>query len=312
MRAGYKRIFSLGKKNKTIINIASVILIIITAIVIINYYSIIIGTPKTLQKLDRFGVREIYPTKSGGREWYVNMNNPKDDRLFSVTSNIPIVKQSDGSWKINDSEVRLNVITLPGEKGWKNVEMTGYVKVLAPTTSFLSNSKIQDNESEGTEEKSLIPDLDWRARGGRHSSKVPCVGTSLNGGLYMNGIAAWKKEIWHTGGYTDARGVVKATDSSIIGRWIGWKVIIYNINNNNAVKMESYIDDRNNNEWKKVNQLIDSGGWYANSPDKIFYSAGCNRPKDYIITNPGPIATFRSDNIAWDFKYLSIREIQAT
>jgi hypothetical protein len=31
----------------------------------------------------------------------------------------------------------------------------------------------------------------------------------------------------------------------------------------------------------------------------------------YIITNPGPIATFRSDNMIWDFKDLSIREIQA-
>ncbi|MGA9154152.1 MAG: hypothetical protein WBZ36_26515, partial [Candidatus Nitrosopolaris sp.] len=33
--------------------------------------------------------------------------------------------------------------------------------------------------------------------------------------------------------------------------------------------------------------------------------------KDYIILNAGPIATFRSDNMIWDFKDLSIREIQA-
>ena len=41
-----------------------------------------------------------------------------------------------------------------------------------------------------------------------------------------------------------------------------------------------------------------------------FYSANCGRSKDYVILNVGPIATFRSDNIIWDFKDLSIREIR--
>jgi hypothetical protein len=28
-----------------------------------------------------------------------------------------------------------------------------------------------------------------------------------------------------------------------------------------------------------------------------------------VVTNAGPIATFRSDNLTWDFMNLSIREI---
>ena len=40
-----------------------------------------------------------------------------------------------------------------------------------------------------------------------------------------------------------------------------------------------------------------------------FNSALCGRDKDYVVTNAGPIATFRSDNLTWDFKNLSIREI---
>ncbi|MGC2426696.1 MAG: hypothetical protein WA421_06655, partial [Nitrososphaeraceae archaeon] len=54
----------------------------------------------------------------------------------------------------------------------------------------------------------------------------------------------------------------------------------------------------------------DNGGWYARGSDEEFYSAGCGRAKDYIITNAGPVATFRSDNIVWDFSDLSVREIQ--
>jgi hypothetical protein len=86
---------------------------------------------------------------------------------------------------------------------------------------------------------------------------------------------------------------------------------MYNINNDAAVKMESYLDDKNNNNWTRVTDVIDNGGWYARSSDKEFYSAGCDRPKDYIITNGGPIVTFRADGVVLDFKNLSVREIQS-
>ena len=131
----------------------------------------------------------------------------------------------------------------------------------------------------------------------------------MHGGLYIDGSVGCKKEIWQVGGYTDARDKAKVTDSILV-RWIGWKVVMYNINDDTAVKMESYLDDKNNNNWRKVTDLIDDGGWYAITPDNIFYSANCGRAKDYIITNGGPIVTFRSDNMIWDFKDLSVREIQ--
>ena len=99
-------------------------------------------------------------------------------------------------------------------------------------------------------------------------------------------------------------------DKTILGRWIGWKVVMYNVDNNRAVRMESYLDDQDNNHWRKITSLFDSGRWYARGSDQEFYSAGCGKPKDYIITNSGPIATFRSDNMSWDFADLSVREIQ--
>jgi hypothetical protein len=103
--------------------------------------------------------------------------------------------------------------------------------------------------------------------------------------------------------------LVTATDYSIVDIWIGWKVVevsnVHNIYYNSTVQMESYMDEKNDSKWKGVNQLIDSSDRYANVLDKIFYSAGRNRPKDYIIENPGPIATFRYDNIAWNFETLA-------
>ena len=86
---------------------------------------------------------------------------------------------------------------------------------------------------------------------------------------------------------------------------------MYNINNDTAVKMESYLDNQNNNRWVQVTNLTDKGGWYADTSDKEFYRVDCGKPKDYIMTNAGPNVMFRSDNLILDFKNLSTREIQS-
>ncbi|MGA8107085.1 MAG: hypothetical protein WB815_10585 [Nitrososphaeraceae archaeon] len=241
---------------------------------------------------DIFGIKEIYPTRPEGREWFLNSEDPRSDGIFYITSDKNITKQNDGSWLINSSEVRMNVDTPPGLSAWKNVEITGYARIL----SVIDPSKEND--------------LAWFARSGIHSNKSPCEGTGLIGGIHTDGTVEWKKEILFREGYTDGRAKAKVVVDPIIGRWIGWKVVMYNTNNNGAVKMESYIDNKDTNYWVQVTNLTDNGGWSAKSSDEKFYSANCNKPKDYILTNGGPIVTFRSDNLVWEFKDLSVREIQ--
>jgi hypothetical protein len=243
---------------------------------------------------DKFGIREIYPTKENGREWYMNMENPKDDQNFSITFNPNLTRQVDGSWRISVPVVRMNVKTLEGESNWKNVEMTGYVKIVSVIEN--SSNKVIEN------------DLTWYARGGKHNPEFPCEATAYMGGLYDNGKVGWKKELWFVGGYTDEKQSNKVTNS-LVDRWIGWKVVIYNVNNNSEVKLESYLDNTNSNYWVKVTNLVDDEGWYAKMPDSNFFAPGCYIDKDSIITNSGSTATFRSDNLIWDFKNLSIREI---
>jgi hypothetical protein len=244
---------------------------------------------------DNFGIREIYPTKENGREWHMNMENPQEDKHFSITFNPNITRQEDGSWRISTPVVRMNVNTLEGETNWKNVEMTGYAKIVGVIAN--SSNKVIEN------------DLTWYARGGKHNQEIPCEATAYMGGLYDNGKVGWKKELWFVGGYTDERQSAKVTNS-LVDRWVGWKVVIYNINNNSEVKLESYIDNTNTNYWIKVTDLVDDGGWYAKMPDSHFFDAECSKDKDFIITDSGSTATFRSDNLIWDFKNLSIREIE--
>jgi len=285
-------------KKKLWTTVSVFTILFITSVAVYYYYSSIIHIPPAAPRLS-FKVKEIYPTKAGGREWFIKMNNPTSDQIFDPGSSI--AKQPDGSWQIEGrqtnskfgNEVRMTVNTPLGQEPWKNVEITGYAKVIS------ADSLADDH-------------LDWYARGGKHSPDDPCDGSALKGWLSVGGVASWVKEIWFPGGYTNQRDKVKATpdDSPILGSWIGWKVVMYNVDNNKAVKMESYLDDQDNNHWRKVTSLVDSGGWFALGSDEEFYSAGCGKPKDYIITNAGPIATFRSDNMIWDFADLSVREIQ--
>jgi hypothetical protein len=260
---------------------------------------------------DIFGVSEIYPTAIGGREWFVNMTNPANSTHFSETDGFELIKQNDGSWRVNSTHVRLIVETPQNMTDWKNVEITGYAKLSLPTdvnstSSFDSNSNNATNNSESEE----IEGLAFIGRSGRHSSQVPCEGTAYVAGLHNEGSVGWKKEIWHTGGYTDERAKNIVT-KPILDRWVGWKVVIYDlqVNNQTAVKLDSYLDDRNNDSWKKVTDMIDNGGWYSRSSDEEFFSADCGKMRDQIIVEPGPFVIFRTDNLILDFKNLSVREI---
>jgi hypothetical protein len=248
---------------------------------------------------DIFGIKKLYPTMSGGREWFINMNDPRSDGIFFITSDQNITQQSDGSWRINNTNVRLNVDTPPNTQPWKNVEITGYARIV-------DKVPIDGNTEAATDDF----DLNWLARGGRHSTDTPCEGSALTAILDINGIVGWKKEIWFPGGYTDELGKEDKVIDSLLNRWVGFKAIMYNTNNNTAVKMESYIDNRDTNYWVQVTDVLDNGNWYAKAPDSEFNSADCGRPKNYVMTNGGSIVTFRSDNIVWDFKDLSVREIQ--
>lgn len=257
--------------------------------------------------VDKFGVRKLYPTKSGGEQWFMNMANPTGDSrsfLYTEPSNA-ISKNADGTWKIKAPFVRYHAYTSSGyhpelittfnqkslaNKGymqspndWKNVEMTGYIKV---------NSFQQDD------------DTAWYNRGGRHTSDQPCEGTGYKGDVYYSGKTRFPKEQWHSGGYSFSPTVSATT--SLEDRWVGIKYVVYNfvLNGKTVVKLENWLDNKNNGNWAKIYEYTDTGGWGTQGTK-------CGGATDQIITWGGPIATFRWDSAAdVDIKNFSVREIR--
>jgi hypothetical protein len=273
----------------------------------------IVVSNATSGTLDQFGIKELYATKAGGEQWNMNMQNPTSDPRLG--QGVSLTKNPDGSYKVTSTQVRLQVFTSSGyhqgsiatynqqqlaAKGymqspndWKNVEMTGYLKVNSFTGST-SNGAAH---------------IEFLARGGTHTSSVPCEGTAYHSNTYETGRVKFEKELSHTAGYTTGDPQISGATGSLQGRWVGIKAVFYTFSNG-SVKLEQWLDDKSDNtnslgnNWHRVLQFKDIGNWGGGNPS-------CGGTPSTIITWGGPIAHFRWDNIDnMDIKDLSVREIQ--
>ena len=167
---------------------------------------------------------------------------------------------------------------------WKNVEMTGFVKVNA-------TRDMNDNFA-------------WYARGGRHNDSLACEGSSYKGGLRYDGRVRWEKESWHV---SYDQTPYKSATSSLLGRWVGFKSVMRNtlVGGKPAVRLELSLNDNADKvTWKKVYDVTDSGQMGGDTRH-------CGGSVDGMpLSWGGPIATFRWDSATdVDFRGLSVREI---
>jgi hypothetical protein len=269
---------------------------------------------------DPFGVREIYPTGRTNEEWFMNMNDPNHDPRTEPQTTL--TKNSDGTWKIKSDAVRFRAYTSKGyhpelitttnqkqlaAKGymqsptdWRDVEITGYVKL----------NKVGGSVT-GESGNLVGGHYTWYSRNARNTgSGAPegCLGTAYKGWVNFGGKplqTRFAKEQWHV---SYAYSPYKDTPfTSLFGKWIGFKTIIYSIplNGKTAVKMESWLDGNNDGNWVKMNEFIDSGG-FGNEGGE------CGGNPDQIITWGGPTAVYRWDNAPdVDVKWFSVREIKS-
>ncbi len=259
--------------------------------------------PPPAPSVDRFGVRMLYPSALGGESWELSDDPASDERFIPQNT---ISRNADGSWKMKSDKVRMVVATSTGydrskistydrdellkkkymqaPNDWKNVEMTGYVKV---------------NDADD-----MSDNFAWYARGGRHTSSVPCEGSAYKGDLHYDGRARIAKESWHVS--YDYAGYKPAT-TSLRGRWVGLKVVIRDTvkNDEPAVRIEVWLDDAaDKTNWKKVYDFVDDGSWAGDS-------ARCGASSEKVpLLWGGPTATFRWDSATdADFEWLGVREI---
>ena len=262
--------------------------------------------------VDVFGVNKIYPTKLGGEEWFMNMENVKSDSRLKVgASTGDIIKNQDGSWSpVSQDKVILSVYTSSvgefnkenvttfnlkelakkghwfKENDWLNIEMGGYFKLnstddLSLGYSFIPRSIDHSNDHGG------------------------CGGATPVFTFGFNGVLTAKKEMWFSSLINSAAEKIGELSPSIVDKWIGIKAVIYNLPNND-VKQEFWMDKDNNGKWEKVYEFTDKGGFGVTGetgPEK------CGGEWDQRYTWGSPKVTFKWNQADVEFKNLSVREI---
>jgi hypothetical protein len=235
---------------------------------------------------DKFGIDQLYPTADDGPTWFLNNEEPEDDDNFLITSAEDIdLEEEDSDVFALDAEtgtqrhgVRIHADSPDDE--WKNVEMTGYFK-------------LQD----GSDEFTLVA-----RQGPTYNDDGGCGAYGYYGMISAEGDAFFKKKLYHHGGYSDRTAVEENVVDDLDDRWVGIKLVVYDLDGDD-VKLELWVDDGDKeNNWKKATEYIDDGDWEVSGSD-------CDRSSDDIIED-GTRGGFRVDDSEFEFKNLSIREIE--
>lgn len=249
---------------------------------------------------DKFGIQMLFATMPGGREWFMNTDDPNLDGIFEAR-NQTVSKMHDGHWYASgnppDHRTRIMIKSPQGTDFWKNVEMTGYFKVVRTYPVGSSNAERENSRRTfqayargGTHSNILMAGSDSKTR------YLNAVGSAYKGRIHFNGDASVAKEVGHsvyapnrhsydmdsgqwirvgknlfkplTNNYNFADGQYYG------GRWIGLKVVIYDFleNGKECAKIQTYIDDdavedsetgtfKPGNNWKLLSDVVDKGDW---------------------------------------------------
>jgi hypothetical protein len=256
-------------------------------------------------ELDRFAVKELYPTKAGGQEWYSSWDNGINRELGygqrDAYDNIEL--SGDGSLKVNGEDgvavssgkaPRIRVVDFD----FDNVEVTVYGKRISENEEISYQGFVVGARS-------------------KHYTDQECYANTYYGRFTYDGRVSFEKELFH--GHGDDAYYPSLEESIYLwpegiprDEWIGLKFIIRTIPNekgeDGAVKLELYrdlTDGKNGGNWEKVLEFTDVGDWFVEAKEGI-----CNDyPHNKILFTPG-FVFIRNDYIdEAQYKKFSIREI---
>ena len=278
---------------------------------------------------EKEGIYPIYRGNPDGEYYRFNNKNPNDLRQIDEIKHKEIFseKNSDGSWKIGKGTTRIDISTkqagiltqeemMKQIKTWnfsildkqgywlypsdfKNIEFTVIFKMLEAekrdqAISVVSRSIIHD--SKGEEEIKEYPN-------------AYCGGSSYHNNISADGKLQMKKEQYHAD-YVIDKPNEKIDLGNLYNKKIGFKAIVYNFDNNSTVKLESFVDTKNEGKgpYVKVHEKIDDGKWGINSGKAKMNECGAIT-KGAIISWGSPKMILKTNNLDFDLYDIEVREI---
>jgi hypothetical protein len=278
---------------------------------------------------EKLGIYPIYRDNPDGEYYRFNNKNPNDLKQIDEIKHEEIFSErnSDGSWKVGKGTTRIDISTkqagiltqeemmkqietwnfsvLDNRGYWlypndfKNIEFTVIFKMLEAekrdqAISVVSRSIIHDSKGEG--EISEYPD-------------AYCGGSSYHKNISADGKLQMKKEQYHAD-YLIDKPNEKIDLGNLYNKKIGFKAIVYNLDNNSKVKLETFVDIKNEGKgpYVKVHEKIDDGKWGINSGKAKMNECGAIT-KGAIISWGSPKMILKTNNLDFDLYDIEVREI---